>query len=277
MKKIIISLCAFLCAFGISLAQDIESVTELYNKAALAVNDNKEEAITLFEQVLEQATALGEQGAEMVEQSKGILPKLYLAVGKAAAGNGDFNAALEKISKAAQLAEEFGDAESKADAEEIIPKVYVQQGADLVKAGDLDGAVAAFEKALQLGQTEIAGKQLSNIYVKKAAACQKAKDLKGAVEAAQKSVEYLDNPNAQKIIGLCSLSLKQNKVAADALEAYLAMKPDAKDKVQIIYQLGTALVATGENGKACGYFKQIAQDAKWGEAARYQLTTLKCN
>lgn len=277
MKKIIVSLCAFLCALGISSAQDIESVTELYNKAAVTVNDNKEEAITLFEQVLEQAAALGEQGAEMVEQSQNILPKLYLAVGKSAVSGGDFNGALEKFSKAAQLAEKFGDAEIQADVEAIIPKVYVQQGSTLLKGGDMDGAIAAFEKAMQLGQTEIAGKQLSNIYVKKAAACQKAKDMKGAVEAAQKSVEYLDNPNAQKIIGLCSLSLKQNKVAADALEAYLAMKPDAQDKVQIIYQLGTALVATGENGKACGYFKQIAQDAKWGEAARYQLTTLKCN
>ena len=277
MKKIIVSFCVFLCALGISTAQDLESVTELYNKAAAVVADNKAEAITLFEQVLEQAAALGEDGAEMISQSQGILPKLYLAVGKDAFGTGDFRSAIEKISKAAQLAEKFGDAETQGDAESVIPKLYIQQGASLVKAGDVDGAVASFEQALNLGETEIAAKQLSNIYVKKAAACQKAKDLKGAVEAAQKSVEYLDNPNGQKIIGLASLALKQNKQAADALEAYLALSPDAKDKVQIIYQLGTALVASGENGKACGYFKQIAQDAKWGEAARYQLTTLKCN
>lgn len=277
MKKTIVSFCVFLCALGISTAQDLESVTELYNKAAAVVADNKAEAITLFEQVLEQAAALGEDGAEMIGQSQGILPKLYLAVGKDAFGAGDFKSAIEKISKAAQLAEKFGDAETKGDAESVIPKLYIQQGASQVKAGDVDGAVASFEQALNLGETEIAAKQLSNIYVKKAAACQKAKDLKGAVEAAQKSVEYLDNPNGQKIIGLASLALKQNKQAADALEAYLALSPDAKDKVQIIYQLGTALVASGENGKACGYFKQIAQDAKWGEAARYQLTTLKCN
>jgi hypothetical protein len=35
-------------------------------------------------------------------------------------------------------------------------------------------------------------------------------------------------------------------------------------------------VAAGQNGEACGYFKEIAQDPKWGEAARYQLTVLKC-
>ena len=277
MKRIIVSFCAFLCALGISSAQDVESVTELYNKAAGLVADNKDEAITLFEQVLEQASSLGEEGVEMVSQSQSILPKLYIAVAKTAAGSGDFKAALEKFSKAAELAEKFGDEGAKTEVESNIPKVYVQQGATLVKAGDIDGAVSAFEKALELGQTEVATKQLSNIYVKKAAACQKAKDMKGAVEAAQKSVEYLDNPTAQKIIGLCSIALKQNKVAADALEAYLAQKPDAQDKVQIIYQLGEALAKAGENAKACGYFKQIAQDAKWGEAARYQLTTLKCN
>ena len=44
-----------------------------------------------------------------------------------------------------------------------------------------------------------------------------------------------------------------------------------------MYQLGTALAAIGDNAKACGYFKEISKDEKFGEAARYQLTVLKCN
>ena len=113
--------------------------------------------------------------------------------------------------------------------------------------------------------------------MKKAVACQKAKDNKGALENAQKSTQYVDNANAQKIIGMSAMQLKQNKVAAEAFEAYLAMNPGAMTKEPgIVYNLGTALIATGETEKACGYFQKIAQDAKYGEGARYQITQLKC-
>ena len=98
------------------------------------------------------------------------------------------------------------------------------------------------------------------------------------LENAQKSTQYVDNANAQKLIGLSAKELKQFKVAAEAFEAYLSMNPKAAEKEpQIIYYLGDCLVKTGDNAKACGYFKSIAQDAKLGEAARYQITQLKCN
>ena len=83
--------------------------------------------------------------------------------------------------------------------------------------------------------------------------------------------------NAQKLIGTAASQLKQNKIAAEAFESYLALKPNASDKVQTIYQLGTAYMSLGDNSKACSYFKEIAQDEKFGEAARYQITQLKCN
>lgn len=277
MKKTLVTLLVALCAFSYASAQDLEQVTTIYNNAATAINDDKAEAIKLFEQALEGATALGEEGNEIVGQCKDILPKLYSSVAKDALSAKDFQGALSKIEKAVEVAKNFGNEEIVAELDGLTPKVYIGLGAAKLAAGDTDAAVEAFENAKALGQEEIANKQLSNIFVKKAAAAQKNKDLKGALEAAQKSIEYLNNPTAQKIVGLSALSLKQNKVAADALEAYLSLSPEAKDKVQIMYQLGTALVAAGDNGKACGYFKQIAQDAKWGEAARYQITTLKCN
>ena len=163
------------------------------------------------------------------------------------------------------------------DADPTNGQAHLRKGQALAAQGKADDAIKSFELATENGQEEAAAKQLSNIYVKKAVACQKAKDMKGALENAQKSTEYVDNANAEKIIGISALSLKQNKVAADAFEAYLSMNPKAADKAQIMYQLGTALVGAGDNAKACGYFKQIAQDPKWGEAARYQITTLKCN
>lgn len=311
MKKIFVTVVIAICALGISAAQDLEKVTETFNSAATMLDGgNKADAIGMFESALTQATALGESGNEIAGQCKDILPKLCLSLGKEKAADKDFTSAIQIVKKAIKLATDFNNAEAVETAKDVLSQVMSAKvssllsaddiagavvaakeavaenptngGAQLLlgqvlsKAGKIDEAIPAFEKAMENGENEAAAKQLSNVYVKKAAACQKAKDLKGALAAAQKSTEYVDNATAQKIIGLSAIGLKQNKTAADALEAYLAMSPNAKDKAQITYQLGTALMGAGNNAKACGYFKQIAQDAKWGEGARYQIAQLKC-
>ncbi|MBQ6298788.1 MAG: tetratricopeptide repeat protein [Bacteroidales bacterium] len=311
MKKILLTIVVALCTMGISAAQDLEKATELYNNAAAAIENSKAEAIDLFQQALDMAGKLGEEGQEIVNQCKGIIPKLYISLAKELVNEKKLDEAVAKFKEAIKIGKELGDDEVADEAKTLIPQIqladansllnakdyegavaayqkvidadpengaaHLRKGQALVALGKLDDAVKAFELASKNGEEDAAAKQLSNTYVKKAVACQKAKDMKGALENAQKSTQYVDNANAQKIIGISASSLKQNKVAAEAFEAYLSMSPDAKDKNQIIYQLATALVATGDNAKACGYFKQIAQDAKFGEAARYQITTLKCN
>ena len=311
MKKIFLTLMVALCGLGFASAQDMEKATEIYNNAAEAIKTDKAEAITLFEQALEMAGQLGEEGADIVAQCKGILPQLYMSVGNELYKDNKVDEAIAKFQKASELGEAYGDADVVEKAKALIPQIHMasanallneknfegavaayqkvidadpangqahlRKGQALSALGKADDAIKAFELAAENGEEAAASKQLSNLYVKKAVACQKAKDMKGALENAQKSTQYVDNANAQKIIGISALSLKQNKVSADAFEAYLSMSPNAADKAQITYQLGTALVGAGDNAKACGYFKQIAQDAKWGEAARYQITTLKCN
>lgn len=311
MKKIFLTIMVALCTMGIVAAQDLEKATEIYNNAAAAIETDKAGAITLFEQALEMAGQLGEEGNEIAAQCKGILPKLYISLGKEFYSEKNLDEAVAKFKKAIEVGEAFGDAEVVEEAKELIPQLlmaeanqalnaknydaaiagyqkvidadptngqaHLRKGQALSAKGDMDGAVKAFELASENGQEEVSAKQLSNIYVKKAVACQKAKDMKGALENAQKSTQYVDNANAQKIIGMSAMSLKQNKVAAEAFEAYLAMNPDAITKeAGIVYNLGTALVALGSNDKACGYFQKIAQDAKYGEGARYQITQLKC-
>lgn len=311
MKKIFATLIVVLCTLGIASAQDMEKATELYNNAAAAIDNNKAEAITLFEQALEMAEKLGDEGAEIVTQCKGIIPKLYMSVGKELVNEKNLDEAVARFKKAIEVGEAYGDAEVAEEAKALIPQIlmadanqalnakdyaaavagyqkvidadptngqaHLRKGQALSAQGQVDDAIKAFELASENGQEEAAAKQLSNIYVKKAVACQKAKDMKGALENAQKSTQYVDNANAQKIIGVSALSLKQNKVAADGFEAYLSMTPDAVTKEPgIVYQLGMALVGAGEADKACGYFKKIAQDAKWGEGARYQIEQNKC-
>ncbi|MBQ0025108.1 MAG: hypothetical protein KBT00_05235 [Bacteroidales bacterium] len=312
MKKFFLALTVAVCSLGICSAQDLEKTTEMFNNAATLLNSgNKSEAANAFEQALNAAEALGEEGKDIADQCKSILPDILISLGKELVNDKNIDEAVKSFSKAADLAGKFGNTEVAEEAKALIPQVmlsnvgsllneknfegaieackkliaidpangtaYLRMGMAQAAAGKINDATASYLTAIENGEKEAASKQLSTLYLKKAAACQKAKDLKGALENAQKSVEFLDNATAQKVIGISASGLKQYKTAVEGFEAYLALSPNAKDKAQIIYQLGDALIKAGDNAKACGYFKQIAQDAKWGEAARYQITTLKCN
>ena len=226
--------------------------------------DNKvDEAIAKFQKASELGEAYGD--ADVVEKAKALIPQIHMASANALLNEKNFEGAVAAYQKV-------------IDADPANGQAHLRKGQALSALGKADDAIKAFELAAENGEEAAASKQLSNLYVKKAVACQKAKDMKGALENAQKSTQYVDNANAQKIIGISALSLKQNKVSADAFEAYLSMTPGAAEKEPgIVYQLGTALMGAGDNAKACGYFKKIAQDAKWGESARYQITQLKCN
>ena len=315
MKKIFAALLIALCTAGMAAAQDMAQATELAKQAneSLTTGD-LESALTGFRQALEQASICGEEGFELVNTCKGVIPKILLNQAKASIAANEFDAAVAKLKETATVAAEYEQQETADEANGLVPQVLTQKANSLLNAkdftgaisaykdvldidpangnaylrmgmayngkGDLDGAIDAFDKALANtpeGSQDAVKKQLSNAYLKKANGYYKTKQMKEALEYAQKSIENLDNANAEKIAGHAAMSLKQNKVAAEAYEAYLALKPNASDKVQITYQLGTALQALGDKDKACGYFKTIQDDPKWGEAARYQLTQLKCN
>jgi tetratricopeptide (TPR) repeat protein len=313
MKKIFLSLVVALMTAGVVNAQDLQSVVDMYNAAAVVLNEGKsEEALNSFNATLTAAANLGDEGAQVVNDCKEIIPKILLQVGKDKAEAKDFDGAVNAFKEAVAKANEFSNNVDVAEeAKNLIPKLMMAEAGQRLSAKDYAGAIAAYNvvveadstngvallrlgmaqaasgnaeeaivslnKAVANGQESAAKKQLSNIYLKKAVACQKAKDFKGMLENAKLSAAENDSPNAQKLIGTSALQLKQNKIAAEAFEAYLALKPNANDKAQTMYQIGTAYVGVGDNAKACSYFKQIVNDAQWGEAAKYQVTVLKCN
>ena len=82
MKKLIASIAALVVALGSAFAQDLAAVTEIYNAGAAAVSTDKESALKSFEQALQLATALGEEGQEVVANCKNIIPNLKLSIAK---------------------------------------------------------------------------------------------------------------------------------------------------------------------------------------------------
>jgi tetratricopeptide (TPR) repeat protein len=313
MKKILFALCVLFLSLGVASAQDLEAVTNLYNSAATALNEGKDSlALATFQDAQSQAETLGDAGAEIAKNCKNIIPKIYLSMGKTAATSQDNDKAVALLKTAIEMAKATADSATVEEATDLVPQLLLAKGntllngqkfADAVEvyrqvcdlepqnavaalrlgmaqsaAGDVDGAVETLKSAASLGETSNANKQLSNIYVKKAVNSLKSKDFNGAFESASESVKYLDNANAEKIIGTAGLQIKKYDAAINGFESYIAQNPDGKDLNQVYYQIASAYEAKGNTGKACAYYKKVVNDPKFGQAATYKIkTTLKCN
>ncbi|MBR5034131.1 MAG: tetratricopeptide repeat protein [Bacteroidales bacterium] len=279
---------------------------------------NLADALPKFLECLEMAKSLGDEASNVVGDCQGIIPQIYMKLGEAAAEESDFDAALENFRKVVETATEYDNNPDVLErATGLIPKMLMAKGGamlnaknfaeaveafkavveadpentkammrlghSLVGAGDVDAAIETFTKAAEVAgedtaEAKDAMKQISNCYLKKAVACQKSKDNRGCMENAQKSAQAMDSPNAQKLIGVSALNLKQFDTAIGAFEAYLALAPNAKDNAQIIYQLATAYEGRKDRAKACAYYKQILNDPKFGPVAKYKVEEeLKCN
>ena len=309
MKRIIlISIATLFAAISVS-AQDMATATETYNNGAtsLAMGDNAG-ALAAFQEALALAEACGDEGADIVSNCQGIIPKLVLAIGKDYAQAKDYANAIPQIKKAIEVADTYGNAEVAAEAAGLIPQLQMQQangllreknyaeaaavyrevigndpengrayvmlGNALVSAGSASEAVDAYVKAAELGQEKDAYKQLSNIYVKNAAASLKEKKYAAAIEEAVKSNEYLENATAYKVAGTAASQLKKNAEAVAYLEKYLELSPNAKDENQMCYTIAALSQQLGDKEKAKTYYQKIVADPKFGETAKQQLQTL---
>lgn len=124
MKKLFVSVIALLGAATL-YAQDL---TSLYNEGAAAFGaKNYEEAIPKFEQVIADGEN-DELAEEVVANSKKALPMCYQNLGTRAAGQKNFDEAIAKLTKGAELAEEYGDQKRVNTINNILSKVYQVQG-----------------------------------------------------------------------------------------------------------------------------------------------------
>ena len=312
MKKIFIAALMALLSAGFASAQTMEEATELYNTGATMLNtgDNNG-ALDYFEQALTMGETIGPDATELINNCKDIIPKIHLAIAKEYASVQDSENAAKELEETIAIAKEYNNADVLSEATSLLPQVLMQQAGILLNgkqfaeaaeaykevievqpenaiawlrmgmaygaAQNTEAAVAAYTKAAELGQADQANKQLSNLYLIAAVNAQKAKDWAGVIENAEAAISYLDNFNAQKLIGVAALQLGQNEKAIAGFENYLALQPNAKDKSQIYYQIATAYNNMGNKGQACTYFKMIVDDPNFGEYAKHMVENeLKC-
>lgn len=293
---------AFVSMFvlGNAYAQDLGEATEIYNNAATALNEDRAaEALEGFQKALSLAEAAGEEGAQLVSDCKGIIPKILLKLGKDAAAAKDMDGAVAKLNEAVAKATEYGNAEIVTEAKELIPMIYITEGNGLLNekkfaeaiveyekalaadpengmaylrigmckanSGDAEGAIAAFTKASEFGQAANANKQLGTLYAKKAQAAYKAKNNEATLENVLKAKEY-GFTKVNLYGGMAAFNLKKYDDAIALLEGDASM--NAK------YYLARAYEAKGNNAKACEYYKQITTDKNFGAYATSKVSAL---
>lgn len=311
MKKIISTLAALALAVGYVGAQDLTEITEMYNSGAEAIAaGDKEGALKSFEQAYELAAALGEEGAEIAENCKNVIPELNLSIAKSLVNDTKYTEAIERIKTTISVAEKFANADILAEAKELLPKVVMQNasvllnakkyaeaaeaykevlsgdpanglaafrlGLALTGAGKTEEAKAALQTAAENGQQAQAYKQLSNLFLKEAAADLKAKQYAKAVDAAVKVTEY-DGKNslAFQIAGQASQIQNKDNDAIKYFEKYLELAPTAKNAAQIAFTVGALYQKAKNNAKAVEYFQKAVNDPALGDKAKALINALK--
>lgn len=142
MKKVFLSAIALLAAVTLS-AQDLSTV---YNEAVAAFSaKNFSEAIPKFEQVITEGDD-DEMAMEIVEGAKKALPICYQNLGTRAAAQKNFDEAIVKLSKGAELAQSYGDERRMNTINTILAKVYQVQGGVAFNEKDYATAAEIFAK-----------------------------------------------------------------------------------------------------------------------------------
>lgn len=307
MKKLFVSLAAFVLAAGVVFAQDYNAAVDAFNAGAQALETNKTEALAQFRTALAQAQACeGEEAAELVAKCKEIIPGTLISIAKEQINEAQYDEALATLEEAKAVATEFEAEEAVKEAGSLVANTYLRKGSTLLKeknftgaaaaflqvtalepengqaylllgqaqlqAGDNDAAIEALNKASELGE-EQAGKLLSTTYLKKGMALVKAGKNNEAIEALEKSNSYAENANAYKLIASAYTKSGKSAKAIDAYKKYLEIAPDAKDAADIMFTVAATAQKAGDKATAKEYYKKLA-GTKYAAQAEAQLKTL---
>ena len=310
MKKILVSLAALFAAATMLSAQSMAEATETAKLANESLSSGDyATALAGFQEALKMAEACGDEGLELVETCKSIIPKTMNAIAKELFVAKKYDESIAKYQETAAIASEYGDEETAAKANDLIPQIYTEKGKSLISAKDFAGAVESFRKALELnptngnvalrlgmaleasgngeeaveaykvaaenGQAKNANAQIGKFYLKRSVENLKGKKYADAVKDASTSLEFSNNPQALQVAGQASQLAGKNADAISYFEKYLEAAPNAKNAGQIAYTVGALYQQSKNNAKAKEFFAKAVTDPQFGADAQKALNALK--
>ena len=317
MKRIRISLLsAAISLFFVTgaQAQDINQAIEFYNKGAEAIQAKDwVTAITQFNQALPILVELGDEGEEMAQQIKDRIPSFHYFLGQELAKDSNIEEAIKQLNKAIETAERYDDFGTTAlDAKKLIDQLNLAAANKLFNDKEYDLAIAAFktvleadpsngtawfvigasyaglnnetqaitayEKAIELGNKDAASR-LSNIYLTQAQTAQRSNPPKWTTvyDLSKKALAISETTNANLMFGTAAVETKKYQEAITALDKVLSSNPNDQVKGNVIYRLAQAYEGLGKNSQACGYYKQLLNNATYKQMAEHKIkNVLKC-
>ena len=212
---------------------------------------------------LEAAAKIAEEfeNAEVAEEAKDLVPKMWMQKGADALKLKDFATAADGFAKSYAIDTTAG-------------KTALYLGQALGQLGKTDEAVEAFKHAAWNGEEEAAKGQISNLYVKEANTACMAQKFADAVKAADKANSFAENATAYLIAGQASQKLSKNNDAIKNFEKYLELKPNASNANGIIFTVGALYQGQKNNAKALEFYKKVQNDAKYGAQAKQMIAAL---
>ena len=201
------------------------------------------------------------ENAEVAEEAKELVPKMWLQKGADALKLKDFASAAVGFAKSYAIDTTAG-------------KTALYLGQALGQLGKTEEAVEAFQHAAWNGEQETALGQISNLYVKEANTAFKAQKWADAVKAAGKANDFAENATAYLIAGQASQKLSKNADAIKNFEKYLELKPTASNAGAITYTVAALYQGAKNNAKALEFYKKIQNDAKFGAQAKQMIAAL---
>jgi hypothetical protein len=135
---------------GTSLyAQDRNEVIKFYNEGAKAMQTDPKAAIAAFENVVTLADKVGETAADLKQKAVQVLPGLYVKLASAAITEKKSAPEIIKAARtAAAVAEKYGNATGKGNAEKLLVQGYYTMGTEFFTKKDYDNALKAFDSLL---------------------------------------------------------------------------------------------------------------------------------
>ena len=201
------------------------------------------------------------ENAEVAEEAKELVPKMWLQKGADALKLKDFASAADGFAKSYAIDTTAG-------------KTALYLGQALGQLGKTEEAVEAFQHAAWNGEQETALGQISNLYVKEANTAFKAQKWADAVKAAGKANDFAENATAYLIAGQASQKLSKNADAIKNFEKDLELKPTASNAGAITYTVAALYQGAKNNAKALEFYKKIQNDAKFGAQAKQMIAAL---
>ena len=267
MNKIKIALAAVaLVVAGNLSAQDLQAK---FTQAAEATKArNYAAAVPLFEAVI--AEGLDTEGAEaLVNGAKQALPQAVFAMGGAAFQGGKHDEALASFTKAAELAELYGNVGVLNNARTWISRTVMAQGASAFNAKDYATAAAIFQKGYDANPNDTAlGLNLAMSYSGLKEFDKSAAIYKNIIALGESDSRFAEN--AAKAKENWSLDvLEQASASAKAGEYQAAV--DATDTLLAVLPTDAAVQLT--RIQALNMMKSYAKVVESGEAAAAAQTT----